>query len=367
MNADETRAISPKPPPSKMMDGVDSSSIPAASNSKNMRRNAKNLARRKKKRNNSGSGGGVDKEQGSTSSTHENHPLTAPPAVETKNEETSTISQYYHHGVPRGRRCIAEQSIKQKILAGGIDVGVVDIPKERINSLQGLPYKQTKNAIVVITTASDSDRAVAAIRNELLSTKDDGRRICIQRDTTNYFQFVGLDTETRPKFNKGGTEHPPALLQIATCTTAYLFRLTFAQLRKNEKQGEEDDSTTITESLIRFLSDTTIIKVGVGIHNDVKQLNRVYGHTTCGNGSSYLDLAPLVRLKWPAIRRTGLRNLTATLLGYKLCKAQQIKNWEMERLTPAMEAYAAADAFVALDLLAAIIGGVGVGVYDGTV
>ena len=102
----------------------------------------------------------------------------------------------------------------------------------------------------------------------------------------------------------------------------------------------------MTDSLINFLSDNTIIKVGVGINNDVKEINRVYGHATCGNGLLYLDLAPLVGLQWLAMRRAGLRTLTATVLGCKLSKAQQMKNWEMKRLTLAMEAYAAADAFV---------------------
>ncbi len=100
----------------------------------------------------------------------------------------------------------------------------------------------------------------------------------------------------------------------------------------------------------------TIIKVGAGIHADIMELNRIYGANTCGDGTSYLDLAPLVGQRWPAIRRPGLRNLTATVLGYQLSKAQQMKNWEMEHLTSAMMDYAAADAFVALDLLTAILG-----------
>ena len=112
----------------------------------------------------------------------------------------------------------------------------------------------------------------------------------------------------------------------------------------------------MTNSLMQLLSDTSIIKVGIGIRNDVRELERVYGIGTCGHGASYLDLGKLVGLRWPNIRRAGLRNLAATVLGYRLSKAQQMKDWEMSRLTPAMVAYAAADAFVALDLLAAIVG-----------
>jgi hypothetical protein len=112
----------------------------------------------------------------------------------------------------------------------------------------------------------------------------------------------------------------------------------------------------MTDSLMKLLSDPSVIKVGIGVLNDARELNRVHGRDCCGDGSSYLDLGPLAGMRWPNVRRTGLRNLTATVLGYRLSKAQQMKNWEMAHLTPAMEAYAAADAHVALDLLAAIVG-----------
>ena len=169
----------------------------------------------------------------------------------------------------------------------------------------------------------------------------------------NTFHYVGFDTETKPKFNRGGENHPPALVQIATESTAYLFRLTF----RRAAYGDDGGECVMTDSLMNLLSDPGIIKVGIGVRNDARELNRVHGDGCCGDGSSYLDLGPLAGMRWPNVRRTGLRNLTATVLGYRLSKAQQMKNWEMARLTPAMEAYAAADAHVALDLLAAIVGG----------
>jgi hypothetical protein len=137
------------------------------------------------------------------------------------------------------------------------------------------------------------------------------------------YHYVGMDTETRPKFVKGGENHPPALLQIATESTAYLFRLTFRRGGgggSTDQQQRRDDA--MTNSLMKLLSDTGIIKVGIGIHNDVRELERVYGIETCGcGGSSFLDLGKLVGLRWPNIRRAGLRNLTATVLGYRLSKA----------------------------------------------
>ena len=246
---------------------------------------------------------------------------------------------------------------------GGGDDGtlLVDLPKERINDLPEVPYRRTKNAAVVVSNASESERAVCDIRAELmLSTaarrrrrREEGNGDGIPDDDddddddendANSFQYVGFDTETKPKFNRGGENHPPALVQIATESTAYLFRLTFG------------GGCVMTDSLMKLLSDPSVIKVGIGVLNDARELNRVHGRDCCGDGSSYLDLGPLAGMRWPNVRRTGLRNLTATVLGYRLSKAQQMKNWEMAHLTPAMEAYAAADAHVALDLLAAIVG-----------
>jgi len=254
---------------------------------------------------------------------------------------------------PRPRTiCLAEEHLIQTIeqtksqtasIHGEENKELLDIPKDKIKDLPEVPYKQTKK-IVLVTNATASNVAVALIRKELTSFDKDG-------DTTTSstsFQYLGFDTETRPKFNKGGNNHPPALLQLATSTTAYLFRL------KHEGM-HPTTNCPMTEALHALLVDTSIIKVGVGIHEDITELQRTYGQSTCGNGSSYLDLGPLAKIRHPQIKRAGLRNLTATLLNWKLSKAQQMKNWEMKTLTVAMEAYAASDALVALDLLAAII------------
>ena len=190
---------------------------------------------------------------------------------------------------------------------------------------------------------NSSNKAVAEIRAEL-AAEDNAQN-------NNRFQFLGFDTETRPKFHKGHDNHPPALIQLATKSTAYLFRLTFQGMSMNAKTGE-----VMTESLLNLLADERIIKVGVGIRKDIADLKRVYGMHCCGDGASYLDLSPIAKLRWPNVKRAGLRNLTATVLRQKLSKAQQMKNWEMTQLTPAMEAYAAADAWVSLDLLDAILG-----------
>lgn len=229
------------------------------------------------------------------------------------------------------------------------DYQVVDVPKTAISTLP--PYQRARGKrIVVVTSASSSEAAVSHIRAELESAK----RKRLQHGSTDgkdraltSVQFVGFDTETRPKYHKGGDSHPPALIQIATFTTAYLFRL--------QHDGMNHHDSPMTKSLQKLLSDRSILKVGAGIRMDARELNRVYGANCCGNGESYLDLIPLAKERWPEIKRCGLRNLTATVLHCSLSKAQQMKNWEIRTLTPAMIEYAAADAFVALDLLSMIL------------
>ena len=248
-----------------------------------------------------------------------------------------------------------------------------DLAKERIGDLSCVPYTymygigtstptaasagtgSTANdrRIVVITDAAGSQSSVASIRAELQQQ---------QQQQQSAFQFLGFDVEIKPKFHKGGTPNPVALIQLATQTTAYLFRVNFQGMRAHGGGAGAGAGAPSgggggawTPELRHLLSDAATIKVGVGIHNDVRTLQDTYGAQVCGDATSYLDLTGLIKVKWPLIRRCGLRNLAATVLGWRLSKAQQMKNWEVKEMTNAMMEYAAADAFVALDLLKAIV------------
>ena len=244
---------------------------------------------------------------------------------------------------------------------------LLDMPKDMINDL---PQYQPRKKIVVITNATQSNAAVALLRKELLydyqQNKSNSNTNNGNDDANNYssFQYLGFDTETKPKYHKGGTGNPPALLQLATSSTAYLFRLVI-----DSASSPNNKNTVMTSSLLDLLSDTSIIKIGVGIHKDVIELQSIYGPECCGGSgsslldndnatstsSSYLDLTTLVKARYPKLQRTGLRNLTATVLQYRLAKSQQMSNWEQVYYSRAMEVYAAADALVALDLLDAIL------------
>ena len=223
-----------------------------------------------------------------------------------------------------------------------------DLSKDQFSDLPNVPYTYgtgvNDKRIVLVTSAASSQSSVASIRAEL--QKEQQAAGAGGNDGQSSFAFLGFDVEIKPKFHQGGRPNPVAMVQLATKTTAHLFRLKYHGM---------GSGGAWTPELSNLLSDANIIKVGVGIRNDVQTLRDTYGANVGGDGTSYLDLTELVKVKWPLIRRCGLRNLTATVLSWRLSKAQQMKNWEMEDMTDAMIRYAAADAFIALDLLEAIV------------
>lgn len=136
---------------------------------------------------------------------------------------------------------------------------------------------------------------------------------------------LGFDTETRPNFKKGGRKNSVSLIQLATEDKAFLFRI--------NKIG-------IPDELIRLLSSNKVTKVGVAVHDDIKFLSGVKKFSPRG----FIDLQNYV--KEFGIQSSGLKKLTAIILGFRISKRQQVTDWEAEQLSEAQEIYAATDAWV---------------------
>jgi ribonuclease D len=62
------------------------------------------------------------------------------------------------------------------------------------------------------------------------------------------------------------------------------------------------------------------------------------------NPSGFVDLQKYVRDF--GIQSSGLKKLSAIILGFRISKGQQVTNWEAEALTEAQQIYAATDAWV---------------------
>jgi len=136
--------------------------------------------------------------------------------------------------------------------------------------------------------------------------------------------LLGFDTETRPIFKKGG-KNSVSLIQLSTGNLACLFRI--------NKIG-------IPEELIKLLSDPTVKKAGVAVHDDIRFLKGVKKFSPQG----FIDLQGFV--KDYGIQSSGLKKLTAIVLGFRISKRQQVTDWEAEQLTAAQQIYAATDAWV---------------------
>ncbi|MEQ8926197.1 MAG: 3'-5' exonuclease [Fulvivirga sp.] len=141
-------------------------------------------------------------------------------------------------------------------------------------------------------------------------------------------KVVGFDTESKPAFKKGEYNHI-SLLQIATEEKAFLIRV--------NKVG-------IPAELKRFLESEKIIKVGVALRDDLKDLRKL----SPMNPKGFVELNHLV--KEIGIESNGLRKLTAIILGFRISKSAQVTNWEKEELTEKQIYYAATDAWVCIKM-----------------
>jgi ribonuclease D len=135
---------------------------------------------------------------------------------------------------------------------------------------------------------------------------------------------LGFDTETKPTFKKG-KRHQVSLIQLSTENLAILFRI--------NKIG-------LPEELVKLLADPDVIKTGVAVHDDIKFLSGVKRFTPRG----FIDLQNFV--KDFGIQSSGLKKLTAIVLGFRISKRQQVTDWEAEKLSEAQQIYAATDAWV---------------------
>lgn len=147
--------------------------------------------------------------------------------------------------------------------------------------------------------------------------------------------LLGFDTETRPTFKKG-KKNAVSLIQLSTEDLACLFRI--------NKIG-------IPDELISLLSDPSVIKAGVAVHDDIRFLSGVRKFRPEG----FIDLQTMV--KDFGIQSSGLKKLAAIVLGFRISKRQQVTDWEAEQLTEAQEIYAATDAWVCHQIYRKLING----------
>jgi ribonuclease D len=148
-------------------------------------------------------------------------------------------------------------------------------------------------------------------------------------------EILGFDTETRPSFKKG-RKNKVSLIQLANEELACLIRI---------------NRVGIPPELAKLLADQDVIKAGVAVHDDIRFLKRVKGFSPSG----FVDLQKFVREY--GILVSGLKKLSAIVLGFKISKRQQVTDWEAEHLTDAQKVYAATDAWVCYQIYNKLVNG----------
>ena len=140
--------------------------------------------------------------------------------------------------------------------------------------------------------------------------------------------ILGLDTETKPSFHRGDG-HKVALLQVSSHDICFLFRLNHIDM---------------PDCIVRLLSDTEVLKVGLSWNDDLCMLRRRRDFTP----GRFEDIQQIVGTY--GIKDMGLQKLYANIFGQRISKTQRLSNWEADVLTDKQKLYAATDAWACIML-----------------
>ena len=183
------------------------------------------------------------------------------------------------------------------------------ISKEEVNTL---PIAEFKGEIVVVDEPAKVKPALDYLKQQ---------------------KVVGLDTETKPSFQRG-TIHKVSLVQISSLEKCYLFRL--------NKIGFPNE-------LLQFLMDVNVKKVGLSLRDDFNGLSK----RSIIKPRNVVDLQSIA--KDYGILELGLQKMYAILFGQKISKSQRLSNWENPELTGQQMTYAATDAWASLQIYQSLV------------
>lgn len=181
------------------------------------------------------------------------------------------------------------------------------LPAITREAMASLPIRRYEGAVCVVATRTELNDALADIKQE---------------------SVIGFDTETRPAFSKG-ERYQPALVQVATARSVYLF-----QLRRVD----------VIPGLADMFAEARIVKAGVAVARDLKELKEVFAFAE----KNVIDLGVIARRY--GLDQTGVRNLAGIFLSCRVTKGARTSNWAATTLSPTQIVYAATDAWIGREL-----------------
>ncbi len=178
------------------------------------------------------------------------------------------------------------------------------LSKEEINAL---PVWRYEGPVEVVRTEAQLKKTVKLLGKE---------------------SILGFDTESRPAFRKG-KYYPPAVVQLAAADAVYIIQLTWVPFG---------------DMLSEILSNPDILKTGVAIHDDMRELQKLHAFEPAG----IVDLGDTAKAL--GMETHGLRSLAANLLGVRISKGARCSNWAGQNLHSQQITYAATDAWIGREL-----------------
>ena len=137
--------------------------------------------------------------------------------------------------------------------------------------------------------------------------------------------IIGFDTESRPSFTSG-EHYPISLIQVATETEAWIFRLKVCGIPK---------------TLSKVFADINVTKVGLGLQSDLAELKKKGIEI-----ANYVDLEKIAGAH--KFKQRGIRALSAYFLRIRISKSAQKSNWARPDLSQHQIRYAATDPWACL-------------------
>ena len=205
------------------------------------------------------------------------------------------------------------------------DRGILGAKSEEFLSLSlSFPMASfgSANQTITVLPTNPTPTQLAAACAGLRSTQADISHLDLPPGTL----VLGVDTETLPTV-RAGKPNPVCLLQLATDTAAFLFRLS--------------PQSPLPADLEHLINDPKVVIVGQNAQQDLDEI-----------WWASKPLAPRVIELTSAMPNCGCRGkgipvYTAALLGLRMSKDEQRSNWEAVPLTDAQTRYAAMDAWTA--------------------